>query len=371
MTVYGERHSKTVGVSDKGMGGAASNLNIEALSPLSDMITVTDDFNDVMTNTELGAATGDAGVNVWEDCGWVLTDDAGVSTAGDQIGMNDAGDVSEWAPSCIRFFPGTADDSGGSMQLDMINADLLSGANHTTALSGRRPFPHLWIPETAAGAAVIDNTTWVFACRVGFNPDITGSNTEWEGKMFIGWAEAGDTSLLTHTDGAITITSGGPLVGFHIGEDASIRGISHRTVATAMAEGTNFTELVAATGVDASTANGAVTAGDTIWYDFALRMNITDMSDNSANGATQFFYRPLFPVTGHGAGRDQFEVAAQGESPWIVHPTVLTNQTPNNDVALVPTIEVLNSSTSGEDCVVYIDSWTFACSRFSRLPRAK
>ena len=72
------------------------------------MIGVTDDFNGIVP-TE-----GYDGTTNWETMGWVLTEDAGVTAVGDEIGMNDPADVSEWNPSCIRIFPGTANDAGGS-----------------------------------------------------------------------------------------------------------------------------------------------------------------------------------------------------------------------------------------------------------------
>lgn len=346
--------------SDRALGGAAEEMHINATAGEGDMVTVFDDFDDVMPSVTFGDATGDAGTNVWEDCGWVMTDDPTGAPTADLIGMNDPADVDQWYPSCIRIFPGTGDDDGGNMQLDLINADLASGANNLTALSGRRSFPHLWIPETAAGAAIIDNTIWAFGCRIGFHASADSSVTDWEGKVYIGWAEAGDTSVMDHDTGVITQAETGPLVGFHIGEDGSVDGISQRTVNTAYAEGTNFTELLAAGGVDGTVANGASAAGGIVWLDLALRMNVTDMSNATGNGATEFFWRRLSPITGApgqpGVRRDT----------WQRHPTVLLNQTPNNDVALVPTIEVMNGPTAGSDVVVYLDWWTFGCSRISR-----
>ncbi len=333
------------------MAGAAENLNIEAVAGESDLITVFDDFNGVVKGTDTFG-----GAAIFEDSGWVLTD-VGVPT-NDEIAMNDASNVDLWAPSCLYIYSGDADDAGGNMQLDLVN-----GAIGT--LVGTPDFPHLWIPETAAGATVLDSTVWVFACRVGFRADLTTTdNGDWDSKCFIGWAEAGDTGILTAATGAIAQAETGPLVGFHVGEDGSLDGISQRTVNTAYAEGTNFTELYGAGGVDGTTANGAAAAGDTMWFDLALRMHITDMSDDDANGSTTFYSRRLQPSTyAPGSGSDRGALSAGA---WSQHSTVLLNQTPNNDVALVPTIEMVNGPTAGRDGVLFLDWWAFGCSRISR-----
>jgi hypothetical protein len=263
----------------------------------------------------------------------------------------------EWN-SCIYIIAGTGDDHGGNMQLNIAP---------TAAALTNHEFPHIWIPTSAdipwggnfGGIAadageVLDNSTWVFACRLGFRADYNGTTGggEWEGKAFIGWADTGDTSIMTHDTGVITIASDGPLVGFHIPEDGSIDGISHRTAATAMAEGTNFTELVAATGVDNTVLNGCVAAYETVWYDLALRMDITDMSLDAGNGTTTFYYRRVLP---------QSPLPA-----WTVHTTQLDNQTPNSATTMVPTIEVLTSSTADEDVALLIDWWAMGRSRVNR-----
>lgn len=339
--------SRGLGVADN---HPLRNLGIETLAGDLDMAFVFDDFNGVVPTEGFGDAAN------WETLGWVATD-VGVPVA-DEAGMNDAADVDQWYPSCIRLFTGTADDAGGNLQLDRVNASL-------PASSGAH-FPHIWIPETAAGAAILDNTVLVFACRIGLRADLTTDGSgDWDSKCFVGWAEAGDTSVMTAATGAITIASTGPLVGFHIPEDGSIDGISHRTVATAMAEGTNFTELHAAGAVDGTVANGAAAAGDTVWYDLALRMHITDMSDDNANGATTFFSRRVPRVTG-APGHRYRALPGEGLGDWREHGTVLTNQTPNNDVALVPTIEAINGPTADRDGVVFLDWWAFGASRLSR-----
>jgi hypothetical protein len=360
---YSGRFQHGLGGSNKAMGGAAFNMGIEAQGGDTDMVTVFDDFNDVVPNDEFGAATGDADTSPLGDAGWVLTDVG--SPVSETVGINDPVDVSQGFESSLRIFTGTADDAGGNMQLDLINADLASAANHLTSLSSRRSFPHLWIPENTT-ATILDNTVWTFACRVGMESG--AADGLWAAKYYIGWAEAGDTGVLTAAGGAITQAETGPLVGFHCGEDGSIDGIAQRTVNTAYAEGTNFTELYAAGATDGTTANGATTAGDIMWFDLGLRMTITDMSDDTANGAVEFFTRRVLPHTGIVGQRSHPPTGLN--PPWVRHPTALLNQTPNNDVALVPTIEVINSDDAGEDATFLLDWWAFGTSRYSLLPRA-
>ena len=301
---YSSRHSKPLGVNAEGWAGAGRNLGVEALAGGTDLITVLDDFDSIVNGVDTFG-----GAAIFEDSNWVLTD-AGAPVV-EEITMNDPGDVDQWSPSCIRIFVGTADDAGGSMQLDLINGTMVAPVSTAD-------FPHLWIPETAAGAGVLDDTVWVFACRIGLRADLTTTGAgDWNSKAFIGWAEAGDTGIMAPTTGAIT--------------------------------------------------NGAVTAGDTMWFDLALRMTITNMSDVNANGATEFFHRRVPATTGPPGNRDD-ELPGQGTA-WTRHPTVLLNQTPNNDVALVPTIEVINGPTAGRDGVFFLDWWAFGCSRFSRLSR--
>jgi hypothetical protein len=288
--------------------------------------------------------------------GWILTEDQAAVGAvnGDSIGMNAAATVTHNVDSCIAITVSTDEDNGGQMQLDRVNATL-------PASSGGGAFPCIWIPETAtvggygskAATAALDNTEWMFACRLGLRADITTTGDgNWNGKVFIGWAEAGDTSILTSTDGTITQAETGPLVGFHVGEDGSIDGIAQRTVNTAYAEGTNFTELYAAGGADGTLANGANTLADTMWFDLALRMNIVDMDSATDNGRVRFYHRKVLPDTPLGE--------------WIPHDTILNNQTPNNDVALVPTIETLNGPTAGQDVMVFVDWWAFGRNRPNR-----
>jgi hypothetical protein len=355
-TNYSARYSKPIAGNRHSQGGAALNLDVGCLQGESDMITVFDDFNHVMESMAPADTDG------FEECGWVVTD-ANTATAA-TLGMNDPIVAANGFDSCIRLNAGTKADSGISMQLDHINADMLSTADELTTLSGRYNFPHMWIPD-ATTATGLDYTTWTFACRVGFETANATGSWATGGKFFIGWAENGDTSIMTNATGVITIASGGPLIGFHIPEDGSIDGICHRTAATAMAEGTNFTELQPTLAVDSTLANGVGTIGDIVWWDLALRMNIGDNSE-AVNGVTEFFTRRVYPeaaATNPGAS----ELSLNPLGPWVRHGTVLENQTPANTAAqgaLVPTIEALNGPT--DDCDFYVDWWSFGCSRYSR-----
>jgi hypothetical protein len=337
-------------------GGAASGLNINALAGEGDMVTVFDDFNSQLKGTE-----GFSEAAIFEDHGWVLTD---VGTpVGDEIAMNDISNVDLWAPSCLYIYTGTADDAGGNMQIDFI-----SGAIGT--MVGTADFPHIFIPETDIGAAALDNTIFTFSCRIGLRLDITTTQAGvWGptvaggsgGKMFIGWAVVGEHAIMTPTTGVLAVAAAADqLLGFHVNELGAIDGISQRVGNTAYVEGTNFTRLIPLGGVSGTTANGAVTAGDTMWFDLALRMTVLDWSETTGNGHTEFAYRRVLPATGP-PGADIPRVG-----PWNRHGTVLTDQCPNHTVALAPTIECINGPTAGVDSVFFVDWWSFGISRFSR-----
>jgi hypothetical protein len=356
---YGSKFTHPLGGSDKALGGAGHNMGIECLNGETDMVTVFDDFNSTIKGQDtFGAAT------IFEDSGWVLTDVG--SPTNDEISMNDPSDVDTWQPSCIRIYPGDADDAGGNMQLDLIN-----GAIGT--LVGTADFPHLYIPETAAGATLLDGTTWMFACRLGIRADLTTTGSgAWDattlgGKLFIGWAVAGESAIMTPGTGAISVAAAADkLVGFHVTESGAIEGISQREGDTAYAEGTNFETLVSAGGVAGTTANGAEADGDTMWFDLGLRMNILDWSEASGNGDTTFYWRRVPKLTGS-PGSVSYPPGGEGLGRMQKHPTVLTDQIPTHTVAMVPTIEAINGPTAGTDCVFFLDWWTFGVSRFSRL----
>jgi hypothetical protein len=340
-------------------------MGIEALAGDTDMVTVFDDFNCVIPNDETSAATGTGDTNAFEDAGWVITD---INTAaGETIGMNDPTDVSQMFESSIRIFTGTGDDAGANMQLDQINNDKASALNDLTALGSFVQFPHIWIPETDAGVTAMDNVVFTFGCRVGMESG--AADGLWEAKYYIGMAAAGDTTILAEATGEMDIaTEAGPHLGFHCHEDGSIDGIAQRTATTAQVEGTNFTELMAAGTTDSTVANGVTTAGDIFWVDLALRATFDDVSETTGNGAVEFFYRRVPPLTGGSIGSRTHHIPGQNPN-WTRHGTVLTDQCPNHTVALVPTIEAINSPTADEDATVLLDWWFFGISRFSRLSR--
>lgn len=345
MSSYGQRVSRPFGANDKAFGGGGMNLPANCLEGEGDMVGVFDDFNGVIL-TEAGNGTAH-----WETMGWTLADFG--SPVADGVGMNDIDDVSEAFTSSIWLNCGTADDAGLNMQLDRINSA-------TPVTSGGYNFPHIWLAENTTATA-LDNTTFVFATRIGVVPE----GTTFDGKVFIGWGVAGETTVMTAATGALAVAGAeDQLLGFHINGDAGlpapgISGIAQRVGNTAYVEGTNFTELIAD-----STWNTGLTAGSIYWFDLALRMDVTDWSATS-NGTTRFYHRgPLSSVTST-SGRNQFDLPGEGYQPWTEHSTVLQNQTPNHSVALVPTIEAVNGPAGGE-IDVYVDWWTFGMSRFSR-----
>jgi hypothetical protein len=345
---YSGRYQNPLGCSDRAFGGAGLNLGIEALGGDTDMVWTFDDFNGRIQTEGFGDAA------FWETTGWVLTADAGGST-GSAIGMNDATAVASEFDSCIKILSATAEQDGGQMQLDLLNGAVAVPVNMHT-------FPHIWIPETGAGVAALDNTIWVFATRVGLS---TGDTTDgdWDHAAFIGWAEAGDTSLLVNTTGVMDDADGSNW-GFHFNLTGCIDGISKRIPGDSMVEGTNWTRLGAAGTCDGTLANGATVIGDTMWFDLALRIKITDQSDDAANGQTDFYWRrvPSYPQ----APGERTHAIGGDSGSWVHHGTVLTNETPNNDIILVPTIETINGNTAGDDMTFYVDWWTMGCSRYSR-----
>lgn len=355
-TDYAERHQKTSAGSSRAMGGAASGMGLECLTGDTEMVTTFDDFNGIVKQE------GFDGVTNWETCGWILTEDqgAGGAVTDDMISMNDGVNVTHDYSSCIRIFAGTDDQKGGSMKLDVIN-----GATGASTVS--RDFPHIWVPETAtipaggqlsgaAGDAAegLDNTTWAFATRVGFRSDdvaVTGAG-EWEGAFFIGWVGSDLTSVLDHDTGVVTTTNLEG-VGFHVCILGEIYGVSQRLDADAVSAAVgNYTQIHPTGAVHNTVANNCSILGQTVWWDLALRMDITNMNDNDANGTTTFYTRRVIP--------------GEPLRPWAKHETVLTNETPNCDVALVPYIELINGTTADQDASVLIDWWAMGRNRVNR-----
>lgn len=335
MSIQGTHFKGPLLGSRASFGGAAENLTIDAIAGESDLVTTFDDFNTYVNVAEFGAADG------LENIGWVVGD-IGVP-AGDGAGINDDGSIRY--ESALRVNAGTAPDTGGHLKINPL------------ATASRSP--HIWLADNGSGAnpAVLDNTTFIFACRLGFESNVDGG---WDGKVFVGMAGQTDTAILVVTgDGdLITLPAGDPMLGFHVLENGSVRGVAIRDeTITSLVDGTHFTELLAADSVDNAAADTPT------WIDLALRMVITDMSDNAANGSIEFFYRRGVPATVT-LGRPGVP-PSQRLGDWTKHPTVLNNQTPNNDaVLLVPTIEVLNGPTNQSDLLV--DWWAMGISRYSR-----
>jgi hypothetical protein len=325
--------------SRQAFGGAGENLGLDAVAGESDLVTTFDDFNRIIVAEGFGDAAE------WETKGWTMVD-AGAGVAGDAVSMNAiAGELHD---SCLRINVGTTDDQGGNMQLDYA----------TPPTDGGGSFPHIYIP---INTSLADQTLVVFACRVGLIPE----GTTWGGKVFIGFAEDGDYSsatgnpILTAAGGAIDVANLiGPIIGFHIPEDGSIDGVSQRTASDPMAEGTNFTDLTG------TTWNTGLTAGSPVWFDLAFRMHITDVDQAADNGTTTFYWRQVSgstPAPGLAANL----AVGDGIGEWKKHSTVLENQTPNNGVRLVPTIEAMNGG-AGDEIDLLVDWWAMGISRFSR-----
>lgn len=317
--------------------GPFSELAAEAAMGESDLVTIFDDFNNSVPSESFGDTA------FWEAMGWTLVD-AGVPVA-DTVVMNGLASAMD---SAIRINPGTAADTGGHMHILSTNGLTLN-------------FPHMVIPSSGAGAAILDNTVVVFACRIG----LISNGTAFDGKAFVGFCIDSDTSILTAATGVITQAETGPLVGFHIaGDDApnGILGISQRTVNTAYAEGTNKTELYPSTAL-----TSGFTSGVAQWYDLAVRMDITDMSNNSANGQTTFYKRKVPQLTSAPGAVSAEPPTGKVLAPWTKHATVLSNQTMNAATTMVPVIEILNGPTQLSDMLV--DWWAFGISRYSRSGR--
>lgn len=332
-------HSKgPLGVSSGNFGGLAAGANLFATDGMSDAITVFEDFNFCMKTYDTFAAAP-----ILATMGAVVTD---IGSTASLIGVNPSSAAANGSifSSCLHLFAGTDDDNGGNIQ---ISADLAAAA-----ATGINPFQYIWIPNTTL-ATRLDGIHLGFACRVGLQSVL---GPAWTGKFYIGWAEQGDVDVMVPTTGAIAVAGGteGPLLGFHVNEGGSIDGIAQRTFGTAMAEGTNFTTLVAP-----ARWNSGLAANEIVWFDLALHAHYVDASDAANNGTVSFAWRRVAPPATH---------QARNLNPaWVKHQTVLQNQLPYNAVNLVPTIELINGpvATTGNDSNVWLDWWTFGITRYS------
>ena len=342
MGTYSTRRGRPLGVSEQGAGATLTNMNLFALDGESEIVSVHDDFNGYVADEHFG------GANNWETQGWALTD-AGttVTPVGDYAEMND-GSVEGDFYSSLHLYAGTVADEGGNMQL------LGAGAAAVPSASGGGGFPHIWIPTSGMDTEILNNVAITFACRVG----VVSNNALCDGKFFIGFAEVGDTSILTTTTGVITINSTGALFGFHFNADSqdTLRFVSHRLVATAMATGVNFVELT--DGIDTG-----YTVGHPRWFDLSFRMMCTDMSDNAANGLSVAAWREVAGQVGPGS--QLINLPGEGYAPYNLSAD-LDNQTPNSATMLVPTIELMNGPTYLTH--LKLDWWSMGISRYSLKP---
>jgi len=340
-TDYGARFSKAVGCTRHAMGGAAEGLGIEALAGDTEMVTIFDDFDGIVEADQFGVATN------WETIGTMLYD-AGVPGT-DYVHMNDPNSQVDCA-SEIVLVPGDTADTGGHVAFDSV-------AGAVSAAVSMHEFKYLWIPVLGTSATILDGTTWLMAMRVGFQSGdataIGAASGDWDGKAFIGYCTTGDANVLVPTTGVPDVaTQTGPIFGFGITETGQIIGHSQRTANTALAEGTNYTTILGAGGVDGNTGNGATAANQKMWFDLAVKLEITDMSDDDDNGYTHFYWRRVLP--------------GQPLGDWLHHPTVLENQTPNPASVMVPCIEAINGPAVVQECAVGWDWVVYARDRINR-----
>jgi hypothetical protein len=257
-TSYSGRYSRPLGAGDNAFGGAGLNLGIEALAGETEMITTFDDFND-RRDAAAVAGAGDPRP------GW-FSSVINVAT-GNLINLNDPGATPQPVAfqSSLRVLPGTIEDAG-------VNLQIVGGTDGSS--------PHVWIQDRDADAAGGDNTSIVFACRVGVGLAAAAAGEVWQGKFFVGFAISGDVQVLNNTTGEIDLATDGPLLGFHMAEDGHIDLISVRDgIAGPLVDGTHFTQLVdtswnANLQPELGTANHQPT-----WFDLALLGSGADRRD--------------------------------------------------------------------------------------------
>lgn len=340
MSNYSTRRGRPLGVSEQGFHGVGTNMNLFALDGESEIVTVFDDFNGFVASDTFGAVGGP-----FETQGWDFVD---VGTpANDTINMNDPSIQSDFY-SCLHITCGDAasGDEGGNMQLRGASATI-----PTPTAAGGGGFPHITIPDSGTVTA-LDDTVITFGCRLG----IVSNATTFDGKIFIGFAEDGDTAIMTAATGALVAATGG-LQGFHVTGDAeaSMRFISQRTAAVAFAEGTNMVALLDDTDITAG-----YTAGVPRVFDLTFRIHSTDMSDDDANGFSQCAWREVYGQTA--PGMEAFALPGEGYNSYNLSNT-LTNQSPNSATHMVPTIEAINGPTNITQ--FKIDWWTMGISRYT------
>lgn len=339
-------------------GGAGEDLSIVAAQGESELVTVFDDFNDYVPLTDPALATSDTAVNHWEDCGWITA--AIGAPAAAQIGMNDA-TVGFETRSSIFVNPGTAADTGLIAQYDPVTAaesiegGLAAVDNIDLTTGGRRFTSYIMPPRSTSDIA--DMTKFIFACRVGL---VTSVANAWNGKVFIGFAQANRANVLVSADGSMNTAAETPgPIGFHIngdpGSDTGIFGIMQRTGGTAYATGTNRVLIAPLTEI---TTN--LLASNISWFDLAVRVVTSDVSANT--GGTEFFYRKVGqfgPLSAPGPNG----TIVVATTPWRSMGTLAA--VPNLGAMMFPTIEAQNGPAATlVDC--YIDWWAIGRSRARR-----
>jgi hypothetical protein len=319
------------------------------------MITTFDDFND-RRDAAAVAGAGDPRP------GW-FSSVINVAT-GNLINLNDPGATPQPVAfqSSLRVLPGTIEDAG-------VNLQIVGGTDGSS--------PHVWIQDRDADAAGGDNTSIVFACRVGVGLAAAAAGEVWQGKFFVGFAISGDVQVLNNTTGEIDLATDGPLLGFHMAEDGHIDLISVRDgIAGPLVDGTHFTQLVdtswnANLQPELGTANHQPT-----WFDLALRVETRDVSNAADNGAVQGFVRRLQTDASRAnvtpiPGRRPIEPSHPDSAnplDWRPQGVVLENQVPHDTgLEVVPTVEIQNGgAVVGEDVYFLMDWWAMGISRASR-----
>jgi len=337
-------------------GGAGSDLDIVAAGGLTDLITVFDDFNGFVPLTDVTTTQSATTVNHWEENGWVLTA-VGAPTAC-QITMNDAAQTVN-PQSCIWLNAGTVASTGGNLQLDSAAAldqyDAgAAGVSDIDISYVRRNFEHLTFPRVTGGVGSFRK--FILAFRLGF---VTSSAGTFDGAIYVGINPTADPAIMTAATGVINTGAevAGGYFGIHVNGNATaaektIYGVSQRTSGTAMATGTN--RIVLETGIDATL--GAATSFY-YWMDFAIE--VVPLVAGVATGSTTFYTRRIGRLSDA-----TYNTNIDANAKWRRVGTLI-GATPNNSVALVPTIEFIN----GDAAVLSdfaLDWWAFGLGRTRR-----
>ena len=216
---------------------------------IGDYVVRYEDFSDEVTSaTDLGTM------------GWVATD----------IGTSSFATTVEHANNYLLLDCGATADKGVELQL----------LTDTTATHTNRP--HKSIGPMTSTATLMDNREMFFFTRVGF----AGIDAAWTSKFLIGWCVT-DTSLLSPTTGATSITTGGGLF-FHYGETADVQFGAQRKDASA-----STTSVGTALGGD-SFADTSVIGQ---WIELGFHAVWSDASDDADNGTVNAYVNGALVAT--------------------------------------------------------------------------